>query len=121
LNSLDVTDEACFPHIPARDRACLIAGAGTASAGTLVEFPNLAGHEPARLTGYLARPETGFSDILGGERGTNASDGPVDSEDCHERRLRIGCGNLKVVEGRSAVGATRPMPIRAGMAQSGGV
>jgi dienelactone hydrolase len=46
--------------------------AGAASAGTLVEFPNLAGHEPARLTGYLARPDTGFSGILGGERGNNA-------------------------------------------------
>ena len=47
-------------------------GAGAASAGTLVEFPNLAGHEPARLIGYLARPDTGFSGILGGERGNNA-------------------------------------------------
>jgi hypothetical protein len=50
----------------------LLLRAGAASAGNLVEFPNLAGHEPARLTGYLARPDTGFSGILGGERGNNA-------------------------------------------------
>jgi len=39
-------------------------GTGAASAGTLVEFPNLTGHEPARLTGYLARPDAGLSGIL---------------------------------------------------------
>jgi hypothetical protein len=47
-------------------------GDGAASAGTLVEFPNLAGHESARLTGYLARPDTGFSGNLGDERRNNA-------------------------------------------------
>jgi hypothetical protein len=29
-------------------------GRGAASAGTLVEFPNLPGHAPANLSGYLA-------------------------------------------------------------------
>jgi dienelactone hydrolase len=41
-------------------------GARTASAGTLVEFPNLAGHMPAILSGYLARPDAGVSAELGG-------------------------------------------------------
>jgi len=38
---------------------------GAASAGTLVEFPNLAGHTPANLSGYLARPDAGLSVELG--------------------------------------------------------
>jgi len=29
----------------------------------LIEFPNLAGREPVRLIGYLARPDTGLSAI----------------------------------------------------------
>ena len=41
-------------------------GAGAASAGTLVEFPNLPGHTPANLSGYLARPDTGLAAELGG-------------------------------------------------------
>jgi len=41
-------------------------GAGAASAGTLVEFPNLPGHTPANLSGYLARPDSGLSAELGG-------------------------------------------------------
>jgi dienelactone hydrolase len=36
------------------------------SAGTLVEFPNLPGHTPANLSGYLARPDSGLSAELGG-------------------------------------------------------
>jgi hypothetical protein len=36
-------------------------GAGAASAGTLVEFPNFPGHTPANLSGYLARPDSGLS------------------------------------------------------------
>ena len=40
-------------------------GGGTASAGTLVEFPNLSGHTPANLRGYLARPDSGLSAELG--------------------------------------------------------
>src|SRR5712691_10160698 len=40
-------------------------GAGAASAGTLVEFPNLPGHTPANLSGYLARPDAGLSAALG--------------------------------------------------------
>jgi dienelactone hydrolase len=40
-------------------------GAGAASAGTLVEFPNLAGHMPTNLSGYLARPDSGLSAELG--------------------------------------------------------
>lgn len=41
-------------------------GGGAASAGTLVEFPNLPGHTPANLSGYLARPDSGLSAELGG-------------------------------------------------------
>jgi dienelactone hydrolase len=41
-------------------------GPGAASAGTLVEFPNLPGHTPANLSGYLARPDTGLAAELGG-------------------------------------------------------
>jgi dienelactone hydrolase len=41
-------------------------GAGAASAGTLVEFPNLTGHRPANLSGYLARPDAHLSAELGG-------------------------------------------------------
>jgi hypothetical protein len=41
-------------------------GPGAASAGTLVEFPNLPGHTPANLSGYLARPDSGLSAELGG-------------------------------------------------------
>ena len=41
-------------------------GAGAASAGTLVQFPNLPGHTPANLSGYLARPDAGLSAELGG-------------------------------------------------------
>ena len=41
-------------------------GAGAASAGTLVAFPNLPGHTPANLNGYLARPDSGLSAELGG-------------------------------------------------------
>ena len=40
-------------------------GPGAASAGTLVEFPNLPGHTPANLSGYLARPDSGLSAELG--------------------------------------------------------
>lgn len=54
-------------------RICLLAiglasllGAGVGSAGTLVEFPNLPGHTPANLSGYLARPDSGLSAELGG-------------------------------------------------------
>ena len=39
----------------------LFLGSGTVSAGTLVEFPNLPGHTPANLSGYLARPDAGVS------------------------------------------------------------
>ena len=41
-------------------------GAGVAAAGTLVQFPNLPGQTPAKLVGYLVRPDTGLSLILGG-------------------------------------------------------
>jgi hypothetical protein len=40
-------------------------GPGAASAGTLVEFPNLPGHTPANLSGYLARPDAGLAAELG--------------------------------------------------------
>jgi hypothetical protein len=41
-------------------------GAGAASAGTLVQLPNLPGHTPTNLSGYLARPDAGLSAELGG-------------------------------------------------------
>ena len=41
-------------------------GAGAASAGILVQFPNLPGHTPANLSGYLARPDSGLSAEVGG-------------------------------------------------------
>jgi dienelactone hydrolase len=47
-------------------------GTGAASAGALVEFPAISQHGPERLAGYLARPDAGFSAIIGGERGNNA-------------------------------------------------
>ncbi|HEY8871525.1 MAG TPA: dienelactone hydrolase family protein [Stellaceae bacterium] len=40
-------------------------GPGAASAGALGEFPNLPGHTPANLSGYLARPDSGLSAELG--------------------------------------------------------
>jgi dienelactone hydrolase len=52
-------------------RICLLAiglaswlGAATGRAGELIEFPNLAGQAPARLLGYLARPDAGLSAML---------------------------------------------------------
>jgi len=42
-------------------------GAVAASAGTLVEFPNLSGHMPENLTGYLARPDSGLAAELDGD------------------------------------------------------
>jgi dienelactone hydrolase len=42
-------------------------GAGAASAGALVEFPNLAEHTPANLRGYLARPDAGLAAELDGD------------------------------------------------------
>jgi dienelactone hydrolase len=49
-------------------------GPGAASAGTLVEFPNLPGHIPADLSGYLARPDTGLAAELRGD-GSSRSGG----------------------------------------------
>jgi dienelactone hydrolase len=40
-------------------------GAAAGHAGALVEFPNLAEHAPAKLLGYLARPDAGLSGMLG--------------------------------------------------------
>ena len=42
-------------------------GVGTAVAGTLIEFPNLPDRAPAKLLGYLARPDAGLSALLGGD------------------------------------------------------
>jgi dienelactone hydrolase len=47
-------------------------GAGAAWAGTLVEFPNLPGHAPGTLSGYLARPDAGLSAELGGSFNSSA-------------------------------------------------
>jgi dienelactone hydrolase len=41
-------------------------GAGTGRAGALIEFSNLPEQAPAKLLGYLARPDTGLSALLGG-------------------------------------------------------
>ena len=40
-------------------------GMTTGHAGSLIEFPNLSGHAPAKLLGYLARPDAGLSGMLG--------------------------------------------------------
>src|SRR6516162_2322443 len=40
-------------------------GATAGHAGTLVEFPNVSDLEPAKLPGYLARPDAGLSGMLG--------------------------------------------------------
>ena len=40
-------------------------GAAAGHAGALVEFPNLPAQAPANLQGYLARPDVGFSALLG--------------------------------------------------------
>src|SRR5262252_8111588 len=47
-------------------RLASLIGVSAAPAGTLVEFPNLDGHTPANLSGYLARPDAGLSAELGG-------------------------------------------------------
>jgi hypothetical protein len=39
--------------------------AAAARAGELIEFPNLPEQTPAQLRGYLARPDTGLSALLG--------------------------------------------------------
>jgi dienelactone hydrolase len=41
-------------------------GAADGRAGALIEFPNLSEHAPAKLPGYLARPDTGLWALLGG-------------------------------------------------------
>jgi dienelactone hydrolase len=43
-------------------------GAGAASAGSLVEFPNVSEQTP-RLVGYLVRPDRGLSALLGADAG----------------------------------------------------
>ena len=40
-------------------------GMTTGHAGSLIEFPNLADRAPAKLRGYLARPDAGLSGMLG--------------------------------------------------------
>jgi dienelactone hydrolase len=40
-------------------------GAAAGHAGSLVEFPNFSDHAPAKLRGYLARPDAGLSGMLG--------------------------------------------------------
>ncbi len=41
-------------------------GVAAGHAGALVEFPNISEQGPAKLRGYLARPDTGLSALLGG-------------------------------------------------------
>src|SRR6185437_3542719 len=48
-------------------------GAGAASAGSLVEFPNVSEQAP-RLVGYLARPDRGLSALLGAGAGRSSAD-----------------------------------------------
>src|SRR5215469_655236 len=70
--SLYQTDASAFRRARRACRISLLAIGLTlllspaASAGTLVEFPNLDGHTPANLSGYLARPDAGLSAELGG-------------------------------------------------------
>jgi len=40
-------------------------GAAGGRAGSLIEFPNLSDRAPAKLLGYLARPDAGLSGMLG--------------------------------------------------------
>src|SRR5215472_7803596 len=40
-------------------------GAAAGHAGTLVEFPNVSDREPTKLLGYLTRPDSGLSGMLG--------------------------------------------------------
>jgi dienelactone hydrolase len=47
-------------------------GHAGASAGTLIQFPNLPGHTPAYLSGYLARPDSGLSAELGSPSNSGA-------------------------------------------------
>jgi dienelactone hydrolase len=47
-------------------------GDGPTLAGTLVEFPNLPGREPGHLMGYLTRPGTGLSALIGTTHGDAA-------------------------------------------------
>jgi dienelactone hydrolase len=49
-----------------------VASIAAASAGALVDFPDLPGREPAQLIGYLARPDAGLSGLAGGRRGDKA-------------------------------------------------
>jgi dienelactone hydrolase len=42
-------------------------GAAAGRAGSLVEFPNLSDQAPAKLLGYLARPDFGLSALLGSD------------------------------------------------------
>ena len=43
----------------------VLLGAAAGHAGSLIEFPNLADRAPAKLQGYLARPDAGLSGLLG--------------------------------------------------------
>jgi hypothetical protein len=43
-------------------------GTGGAWAGALVEFPHVSERGPATLVRYLARPDRGLSELVGGER-----------------------------------------------------
>jgi dienelactone hydrolase len=52
--------------------ALALMAATSASAGTLVEFPNLPDQQPQRLFGYLARPDGGLSAIAGGASANTA-------------------------------------------------
>ena len=42
----------------------VLLGAAAGHAGTLVEFPNVSEQAPAKLLGYLARPDAGLSGML---------------------------------------------------------
>jgi dienelactone hydrolase len=44
-------------------------GATAGRAGSLVDFPNLPDHAPSKLLGYLARPDSGLSALLGNHSG----------------------------------------------------
>ena len=68
-------------------------GPGAASAGTLVEFPNLPGHTPASLSGYLARPDAGLAAELEGDSPSNGG-GPFPAIASVDYEGRAKCINL---------------------------
>jgi len=72
-------------------------GNGPTLAGTLVEFPNLPGRQPAHLIGYLARPGAGLSALIGTTTGESAPYPAV--------VVLHGCGASPATRRRSLIGS----------------